>query len=327
MKEVANFLKKIAGEGKRVLVLCHHAADADAVANTVVLSEVLNELGAKASPGAAGDISAMAKDVLKAFGKEITINPGLDFDVVVMVDTSGFGHLGEFGGKLREFRGKIAVIDHHRPVEEMKELAELYFVREEFPSESELIFRIISELGKKPSSKQASLMLTGIVSDTGHFKFAKPETFQAVSSLIGLGADYKRVMDLMKPPEDLSKRIAMLKGAGRSELHRIRGTLIIFSELGSFEGDAASMFIRIGADVAFVGSEDKGEVRLSARARAEFVEGTGIHLGELMEELAKDFGGSGGGHPGAASMNGRGNLGDVKKQLFKILQQKLQSKA
>jgi nanoRNase/pAp phosphatase (c-di-AMP/oligoRNAs hydrolase) len=200
-------------------------------------------------------------------------------------------------------------------------------VSEEFPSESELIFGIMSELGKRPSPEQASLMLAGIASDTGHFKFARAETFRVVSSLIEAGADYKRVMDLIKQPEELSKRIAMLKGAERSELHRIHGNLIVFSELGSFEGDAASMFIRIGADAAFVGSQEKGKIRLSGRARADFVERTGVHLGELMEELAKSFEGSGGGHLAAASMNGRGELPEVKKHLFKLLQRKLRSKA
>jgi nanoRNase/pAp phosphatase (c-di-AMP/oligoRNAs hydrolase) len=134
-------------------------------------------------------------------------------------------------------------------------------------------------------------------------------------------------MELMKPPEDPSKRIAMLKAAGRSELRRVHSRLVIFSELGSFEGDAASMFIRIGADVAFVGSEEKGKVRLSGRARTELVESAGLHLGGLMEELARSFGGSGGGHPGAASMNVEGKLEDVKKHLFKLLQQKLKPEA
>jgi nanoRNase/pAp phosphatase (c-di-AMP/oligoRNAs hydrolase) len=324
MKEAADFLRKISGEGRRVLVLCHQNADTDAVASATVLTEVLTELGANASAGAADDVSALAKTVLNSFGKNMSEKPELDsFEVAVMVDTSSPGHLGKFGEKLKEFSGKIAVIDHHRPVEEMKKMVELHFVRADITSESELIFRIMSELGKNPSAEQASLLLAGVMSDTGHLRLAKPETFGAVASLIAAGADYERVMDVLKQPEEPSKRIAMLKAAGRSELHRIHDKLIVFSELGSFEGDASGMFIRIGADAAFVGSEDKGKVRLSGRTRTEFTEKTGVHLGELMEDLAKNFGGSGGGHPGAASMNGQGKLKDLKKQLFKILQQKL----
>ncbi|GAI32052.1 unnamed protein product, partial [marine sediment metagenome] len=74
------------------------------------------------------------------------------------------------------------------------------------------------------------------------------------------------------------------------------------------------------------GSEEKGRIRLSGRARQEILKTLGLHLGELMEELGKQFGGSGGGHAGAASMNGEGELEEAKKYLFKALQQKLKPK-
>jgi len=49
-------------------------------------------------------------------------------------------------------------------------------------------------------------------------------------------------------------------------------------------------------------------------------------LGEIMEELSKEFGGSGGGHAGAASMQGKGRLDELRKYLFKTLEQKLKPK-
>ncbi len=326
MKNVANFLAEVSKGGQRILVLCHHNADPDAVASAVVLSDVLNQLGAKAEPGAADDIATYSQNILKAFGREIPVNPPLNVDMVILVDTSSLEHLGDFGAKLKEAQLKLAVIDHHRPVQGMREISSFYFVREDFPSEAELIFRILSELGIKLRPDQASLLLAGIISDTAHFNFAKPETFEVVNELLRSGADYQRVNEALKPPEDISKRVAMLKAAGRSQLRRVCGHLTVFSELGSFEGDAAAMFLRIGADIAFVGSEDKGKVRVSSRARAEVLKKTGLHLGELMEILGKRYEGSGGGHAGAASMKGKGKLEDVKKELYKILEQKLKSK-
>jgi nanoRNase/pAp phosphatase (c-di-AMP/oligoRNAs hydrolase) len=177
-----------------------------------------------------------------------------------------------------------------------------------------------------PTSEQASLLLAGIVSDTGHFRLAKPGTFEVVDALLKAGAEYDRVLEILKPPADDSRRVAMLKAAGRSELQRISGCLIVFSELGSFEGDAANMLVRTGADIAFVGSDEKGEFRLSGRARQELIKETGLHLGELMEEIGKQFGGSGGGHAGAASASGKGTFDEVKKQIFKMLQQKFENK-
>jgi len=42
-----------------------------------------------------------------------------------------------------------------------------------------------------------------------------------------------------------------------------------------------------------------------------------------MEELGKQFNGSGGGHAGAASVSGKGSLEEVKRQILKLLQQRL----
>jgi len=326
MKELANFLAEAARRGQRILVLCHHNADPDAATSAIVLAEALKHLGAQAQAGASEDISLIAQNVLKTFGRKIMINPPLDVDLAVLVDTSSLEHLGKLGEQLRKGLPNLVVVDHHRPVEAMKQLTTLYFVREEFTSEAEIILRLLKELRVKLTSEQASLLLAGIISDTGHFRFAKDETFEAVHQLLEAGGDYARVNESLNLSEDYSKRVAMLKAAARAELRLIHKRLVIFSELGSFEGDAAGMLVRIGADVAFVGSEEKGEVRVSGRARQKTLKLTGLHLGELMEEMGKQFEGSGGGHAGAASMRGKGKLEEVKKHLFGFLERKLKSK-
>lgn len=326
MKELAGFLTDAARHGQRILVLCHHNADPDATGSSLVLADVLGQLGARAQAGVSEGINAISQNILKAFGREIAINPPLNADLAVLVDTSSLEHLGKLGEELKQRKLKFAIIDHHRPAEGREQLASFYFVREDFAAEAELILQLVKVLGVKLTPEQASLLLAGIISDTGHFKFAKGHTFEAVDALLKAGADYGRVLEAMQLPDNISKRIAMVKAAGRSELLRIHGHLVVFSELGSFEADAASMLVRIGADVAFVGSEEKGGIRLCGRARQEILRATRLHLGELMEELGKEFGGSGGGHAGAASMQGKGRLDALRKYLFKTLEQKLKPK-
>lgn len=321
MKEIAKVLRSLAG--KRVLVLCHHSADPDGAGSAVVLSEILTKLGADASPAAADDVSLPARQVIETFGRKMDVNPELNFDAVVLVDTSGFGHLGSFGEKVREFSGMKIVIDHHKPSEETRRSVDFHFVCEEYTSECELVAEIAKEMGVKLEPDQASILLAGVITDTAHFRLAKPETFVRVSELLEAGADYRRVMESLKTPEDRSKRVAILKAIERSEVRRIHGFYFIFSEVGAFEGDVASTFVKVGADAAFVGSEDGGKVRMSMRASEQFLEETGIHLGEIAEELGKIFGGSGGGHPGAASMTGEGRLKDLKRNLFNLLQRNL----
>ncbi len=326
MREAAGFLSQAARSGQRIVVLCHRNADPDAVASATVLAEVMASLGAQAKAAAAEDVASLSEAILRGYGRQVEVDPPLDFQLAILVDTSSLGHLGDYGKKLKEAAIKIAVIDHHKPVEETRQLAVFYQVSEDMPSESELIYRVVAEIGVKLTAEQASLLLAGIISDTGHFRLAKPGTFEVVDALLKSGAEYNKILEALRPPEDPSRRVAMLKAAGRSELQRINGHLIAFSELGSFEGDAAGVLVRIGADAAFVGSDEKGEFRLSGRARQEFVKETGLHLGELMESLGSQFGGSGGGHAGAASASGKGTFDEVKHHVIKALQQKFVKK-
>ncbi|MEM2192097.1 MAG: DHH family phosphoesterase, partial [Candidatus Hadarchaeales archaeon] len=258
MKEAAEYLRELPKRHEKILVLCHHNADVDGGASAVVLSEILGSLGARAVAGAAEDVSTLAQFFLSFFGRNLSVNPSLDFEAIVLVDTSSFGHLGKFGETVKGFQGEMAVIDHHRPVEEMRAAADFYFVREDFSSESELVFKIMEEMGIQPSKEQASLLLGGIITDTAFFRLSRPETFGIVDLLIKAGGDYRRVLELLHQPEDLSKRIAMLKAAQRLELQRIGEKLVVFSEVGSFEGDAANILVKIGADIAFIGNEEKG---------------------------------------------------------------------
>jgi len=327
MKEIAKFLSEACKRGQRILVLCHHNADPDAVGSSLALAGALEQLGAKARAGVSENLSVAAKNVLEAFSQTIAVDPPLDADIVVLVDTSSLEHLGELGEKLKHKSHQIVVVDHHRPVEEMRKLAKLYFVREDAASEAEIILPLIRELGTKVTREAASLLLAGIVSDTGQFRLAKGETFRVVSELVEAGADYGRVLGAMRLPEDRSKQVAMLKAAQRLELHKIDERLVVFSELSSFEADAAAMFVRMGADVAVVGSEEKGKIRLCGRARERLPASTGLHLGKLMDELAKRFNGTGGGHAGAASMTGEGKLVDAKEQALAAIQQALKSKS
>jgi nanoRNase/pAp phosphatase (c-di-AMP/oligoRNAs hydrolase) len=326
MKEIAKFLADASKRGQRILVLCHHNADPDAVGSSLALVDALKQLGADARAGASEGISRVSDSILKAAGRKISIDPPLDADLIVLVDTSSFEHLGKLGEQVKQKAPELVLIDHHRPVEEMKQHVKYYFVREESASESELIIELIHELGAELTPEMAFILLAGIISDTGQFRFAKGATFEAANALVKAGADYSRVLKALRLPEDPSRRIAMLKAARRLRSYKINDRLVALSKLSSFEADAAAMLVRIGADVAVVGSQKRDKIRLCGRAREELIERTQLHLGKLMSELAKQFNGTGGGHAGAASMTGDGRLTDANKHLLKALQQMLKPK-
>ncbi|MEM2866125.1 MAG: DHH family phosphoesterase [Candidatus Hadarchaeales archaeon] len=324
LEKAARLLLEKAREGRCVLLVSHQQADPDGVGSAVVLSEVLEELGARTEVVVPEGMNKLAQFLLERYGREVSTSPNLQADLVVMVDASSFSHLGKVGEEVR--RKPVLLIDHHLEVEGMKEEVEVAWVDEHATSSAEMILHLLREMGKEPSAEQANLLLAGILTDTAGLKLARNSTLEAVCGLIRCGADYRQLLETLKLPEDRSRRMAMLKAAQRMEIRSMGEHLVVFSELSAFEADAASVLLRLGADLSFVGSEEKGEFRISGRATPELCESTQLHLGSLMQEVGRSFGGSGGGHPGAASATGRGSLREVRRFILSQLEKTLTSK-
>ncbi|KXB02300.1 hypothetical protein AKJ44_00765 [candidate division MSBL1 archaeon SCGC-AAA261F17] len=327
MKKLAKFLAKSAKDGKQILVIGHPHADPDAIGSIVALREILEELGFKVDSGVPTGIDRLAREVLTSLGGGgITVDPPLDADMVIVVDTSSLDQLEDYEEKMKQTKTKVIIIDHHRPNSETRKAASIYWVDEDASSTAELVLQLANELKTDLSPKTAFLLLAGIITDTGHFRLANESTFRAVNKLLEMGADYKKTLDSVQIPEDPSKRVAMLKAAQRAELHKSHGRWIIFSEIGAFESDAASLFVKIGADVALAGGKDGDEVRISARSRRGVVSETHLHLGKLMSKIAENLNGTGGGHAGAAAMTVERNLDEVKETTLRELKKMLKPK-
>lgn len=314
MKELANYFKKLGDEKRKIFISGHPHADPDAVGSVIALKEILKSLGAEVTAGIPSDISKLSKSVLKSVDESIEVDAPIEAEIVIVLDTSSLEQLKNYKEKIEELNPEIIFIDHHRPDEKTKKKIDKYYSKENASSTSELILDLAQKLDYKFESKIATLMLTGIISDTGHFKFANEETFRALNILFEHGADYREALEALKTPEDPSKRIAMLKACQRSEIHKAHGRQIVLSEIGAYESDAASLFVKIGADVSLVASENEEKIRISSRSRSGVASETQLHLGELMSNLADHFGGVGGGHAGAAAATLETSLEEAKEK-------------
>lgn len=312
------------GEGeKKVLILGHPHADPDAVSSVMALGEMLEFLGAKVITGVPKNLSKLSNSVLDSLDENLTIDPSVDADTVIVLDTSSLDQMKDYEDKIESLNPEIIFIDHHRPDEETLNKIDKYYGDEKTSSTAELILKLGEELNFEFNSKIALLLLTGIISDTGHLKFANENTFKAIASLLEKGANYKEALEILKTPQDPSKKVAMLKAAQRSELQKAHNRWIVFSEIGAYESDAASLFIKIGADVAVVASENGKKIRMSARSKSGLASETNLHLGELMSKIADQFDGTGGGHAGAAAVTVTEKLEKVKKTTMKEIKKML----
>jgi nanoRNase/pAp phosphatase (c-di-AMP/oligoRNAs hydrolase) len=285
------------------IILLHHNADIDAVGSAIAMQKAFPNYDI----GAYQKISYKGKEILKYF-ENIAILESPDigqYKSVVILDASTPSQLGISKDLLKN----PIIIDHHLKNDVWD--SDFYYCDDTKTSCAELILELLELINFNISKEVALSLLIAILSDTGHFKYATYDTFQNFSHLMKISNT--TMADVFKIIEDnddqkVSQRIAHLKGGQRLKYSQINDYLIVISQLSSFEASMCKKLINLGADVAFVGAQHNEHVRISGRASSDVVE-NGLHLGEFFQNLGLEFSCDGGGHAGAAGLNG---IGDVE---------------
>ncbi|MCK4717902.1 MAG: DHH family phosphoesterase [Thermoplasmata archaeon] len=314
-------LKDIAAifDGKKVLVLPHANADPDALASALGLSLSLPDV----TWGLPDGMNRPAKAMLASLGLEEPPPFVLDdHDRILCVDSSLPQMLGPYS-MLGE-RENVAVLDHHAEGSEWGNA--LYHSDETKGSCAEQVYDLLGLLGVKIPEKAAMAICCGIYADTAGFRYA---TLDALRAFIGMaeehGFDALEVSSMLSAEKDISERISNIKAAQRIRSLRTGEFILLSTRISAFEGSSARLLLGIGADVAFVGSQNKEKVRVSGRARKKALD-AGLHLGHIFEGVAEEAGGSGGGHDGAAGLNTTGDVEAVLHVCMEKTREYLRSK-
>jgi len=173
----------------------------------------------------------------------------------------------------------------------------------------EIALQISLLSGAPVDNDMALAALAGIIADTGKFRFSKPVDMDVCSMLMdGSRIKMENVMGVIEGEEyfDVSKKIAQLKAMRRVRFEKVGDQIVATSSVTSFEAAAARSLLVAGADVVFIAADRNGELRISTRAKPHIL-ALGVHLGHFMEEIGRETGNQGGGHDGAAGLNGKGN--------------------
>ncbi|NOQ48972.1 MAG: bifunctional oligoribonuclease/PAP phosphatase NrnA [Methanococcoides sp.] len=298
-----------------ILYLCHRNADPDAISSAFALSEAI---GGKV--GLVDGCNRVAALLVDKLGIDVIDNPDpKDYDLVVVVDTSTSAQLNDI--KLTNY----CVIDHHATTA-LTENASFYLHRNA-TSVAEIVYDVLKCMGAPIMHRMALGLMAGVVTDTGHFKYATSRTFKTFSEIIdSSGVEYAEVLDLMaSTPQDVSMRIAMLKTASRADVERVGDWLVVTSNVSSFGGSASSMLINIGGDVAFVGTARSDNIRVSGRAKRDAVN-AGVNLGKIMEEISSHYDGTGGGHAGAAGIDVVADMDTILFECVELVKEILRTK-
>lgn len=176
VKQCAALLK----EHDDILILTHAHPDGDTLGCGFGLCRALLKIGKRARV-------INADDIPKKYAYLHADIPQYDFDekFVVAVDVATENLLGDLAGI---YAGKINLcIDHHMTNTEFAEALLL----EDTASASEVVYKVICELGAEIDRETANCLFTGISTDTGCFRYASvtPSTMRIAADLIDLGAD------------------------------------------------------------------------------------------------------------------------------------------
>ncbi len=280
------------------LILVHGNADPDALGSAYALAKAFPPASILPVEG----LDRTSKNVSARLGMEMLVQPDRSYPLIVVVDTSSPEQLGSYS----KISGEMIIIDHHCPSTKWMERG-TYLCDDSKRSCAEVVLELIDRAGRTVTRDMAMALCSGILTDTGHFRYANPASLRAFARLMeGSNLNMEEVLKLTESPTDISERVAQMKGGQRMRFERVGQFIVAVSQGSSFESSVCKSLLSMGADIAFVASQRNEEFRLSARARQELVR-KGLHLGQLLGDVGQETDNDGGGHGGAAGLVGVGD--------------------
>jgi bifunctional oligoribonuclease and PAP phosphatase NrnA len=302
------YLLELLSSDKKKVIIFHKNGDPDALGSAIALAGVFPGMSISITGGLnlASKNLAIHFDLENVMGyREYTAIELEQFELAIIIDTST-PSLVEIVPSIPKL-----VIDHHAENAgwQGREDVLIYHSCPEKRSCAEIIYSLLVESGREIPQTAITCLIAGILTDTGHMTFSESITLRTMADILDRSSvTIEEIHNALNSRnENYSKRIAKLKAAQRVKVEEFRKVLITTSEVNAFEGDAARAMLSLGGDVAFIGSTRKNDYRISARANPSLVR-RGFHLGTFLEGVGAEVNAEGGGHPGAAGLNGTGDV-------------------
>ncbi len=300
-------------------VICGHVSpDGDCLGSQLALWHALKALGKNATCVLVRDEPVPA-GLLFLPGIEHMI-PAEAFDGVastyVACDVPTRARMGEHACSILDSADESFTIDHHPSDGAM---TDHLYTDTESASASVLVWQLVKELVDVPPFESALCAFTGLVTDTGGFRFQNSDerAFCAAGELVGRGVDPSYVSS--KVFQNRSMASLALEAAAIRRIELIEGgaaamswvLMSDFEQAGAAKADAEPLVDTVrsveGVRVACMLREQDGVVRGSLRAKDD----------TDVSELARELGG--GGHKAAAGLTLEMNM----EQAIELMRAKL----
>lgn len=307
--EILKYLK-----GKNFLITSHDLVDLDGVISGLALRFFFKNFYPNQKINLTfSELSKQTKSYLENFSRKF---PDFDFDiqigkeilgidVIIIVDTNNLDQVKLFDNSNLDI--PFVFLDHHLNLQKNypNNLLSLNLICDNYSSTSEVVVEFFEDHRIYIPIPYRYLLISAILADSGFLKHGNNRTIKHLSNLVNDEVEIQDILLLLEKDRDISEKIAQIKALQRVKIIRINEWLIGISHLSSFTASAATLLTRIGFDVAIVITEEKAGFRITTRAKKQICLKTGLHLGKIVSEI-DDV--SGGGHEGAATLNGRNDL-------------------
>lgn len=219
------------------------------------------------------------------------------YDLGVILDLDSMDRLGETEKYFSRCK-RLIVIDHHVPHDKP---GDIRIVDSDASATAAILTRLLVKIGAKITPEMATCLLTGIVTDTGSFRFRNttPDSLAQSAILLEHGANLNQISEEIFQNKTLTSAQLLghvLDTMGLAENNRIAWSVLTFDDFqrtgaqdDDTEGFVNEMLFINTVKIAFLLQEPRsGKVRVSFRSRADYD----------VAKVAREFGG--GGHKNAA---------------------------
>ena len=307
-----DILEKIK-QADTIAIMAHETPDGDAIGSCLAMNAALKKLGKRPD--------VIIREVPKVFDfmpgrDEIKKDTNVEkYDLAISLDCADLKRVD--GSEYFENAKETIVIDHHGT---NTMFGDINFVNPASPACCQILIGMFQYFNIEIDKELGTCILTGIITDTGGFKYAgvTPETFEFTAELLEKGVNvakiYKKVMDTKtKAYFELMKKITnrmeflydgkiaftYLNNEDMKEANAEPGDHEGLVNIGrDIEGVEVSIFIRQKED-------EENTYKISMRSN-EYVN---------VSDICMTFGG--GGHERAAGASIEGTVEEIKEKIVK----------
>jgi len=321
-------LKQWLDKPATVVIIPHKNPDGDAMGSCLAWQGMLNQLGHSTSVIAPNDYPTFlhwlpGHDGVWIYENDQELADKLiaEADMVFTLDFNTLKRIDQMGARVAESAAKKVMIDHHQ---EPDDYADIMFSNPAIGSTCEFVFQIIDAMGLAKHINQdiASCLYTGIVTDTGSFRFPSvtSATHRAVATLIDAGANHSEIHEKIKDnarPDRLKLLGIALKNMVFISEYKTAYITISQDELDACnyqKGDTEG-FVNYGLSVAGI----EMAVLMTESKKEEMIKISFRSKGDLAVNLFAKTYFEGGGHINAAGGKSDKSLRETEAYFLKSL--------